>query len=150
MANQVNKIIEGLFITNYSSALDPNNIMENNIQTVINCTKTNDKVNLNIDYLQIPIDDPPSYSDIQFLNTNFMDIFLFIDKSLFNRRNVLVHCVMGSQRSATVIAIYLMVKFGLKYPDAIAYIKEKRPICFWGKVNYLESLKHIENVNNDK
>jgi len=146
MANQINKIVEGLYITNYQSALNVQNIQFNNIHTIINCTKKNDRVNLNVNYLQVPIDDPPSFEDIQFVNNNFMKITRYIDNSISSGKNVLVHCVMGSQRSATIIALYLMTKYGMGYNDAIGYIKSKRPICFFGKVNYLESLVYVDKI----
>lgn len=146
MANQINKIVDGLYITNYQSALDENAITSNNIKTIINCTKKNERVNLNVNYLQVPIDDPPSNEDIQFVNSNFVYVVKYINNSISNGKNVLVHCIMGSQRSATIIAIYLMVKYKMKPPEAINYMKSKRPICFFGGVNYKDSLAYVNNV----
>jgi protein-tyrosine phosphatase len=80
------------------------------------------------------------------MNNNFMKIMRYIDNSISSGKNVLVHCVMGSQRSATIIALYLMTKYGMGYGDAIGYIKSKRPICFFGKVNYLESLLYVDKI----
>lgn len=143
MVDQINQIIRGLYITNYESAIDSNKLLRYNIKTVINCTNKNDKTTLNINYLQIPIDDPPSTKDINFINRNFMQIVDYIDAAIMRDENVLVHCVMGSQRSATIVAVYLMAKFRVGYMDAITYIKSKRSICFFGDVNYIDSLTYV-------
>jgi len=146
--NQINKIIDGLYIGNYNAALDPNIITSYNIQTIVNCTKKKNRINMNVDYLQVPIDDPPSIADTEYVNSNFVPIVTFISNSINNGKNVLVHCIMGAQRSPTIVAIYLMVKFGVNYQVAIQFIKSKRPICFFGNINYINSLVFIQNQIN--
>ena len=147
MSNKINKIIDNLYIGNYSGALDKDIIMQYNINTIVNCTKKKDKINMDVDYLQIPIDDPPYTNDIAYVNTNFIEIINFILNAMKNG-NVLVHCVMGSQRSAVIVSIVLMMRFGLNYENAIKFVKSKRSICFFGKVNYLESLVYVQNQIN--
>jgi len=41
---------------------------------------------------------------------------------------VLVHCVMGISRSATVVCAYLIAEEGMTGPAAIDFVREKRPI----------------------
>lgn len=144
-ANKIDKVIDNLYIGNYDGALDKNIILSHGIKTIVNCTKRKDKINMNVNYLQIPIDDPPYMNDINYVNKNFVDIVNFISNAR-NYGNVLVHCVAGSQRSATIVAIFLMVKFKLNYKDAIQFMKSKRPICFFGNVNYMDSLIHTQNM----
>ena len=146
--NQIDKITDNSYISTYDAALNQNVILSHNIQTIINCTKKKNKINMNINYLQVPIDDPPYITDIEYVNTNFIEIINFIYNEINNGKNVLVHCVKGSQRSATIVAIYLMVKFGLNYENAIKFIKSKRSICFFGNVNYLNSLVYVQNQIN--
>ena len=148
MMNQIDKIIDGLYISTYDVALNQNIITSHNIQTIVNCTKKKNKINMDITYLQVPIDDPPYVTDIDYVNTNFIEIINFIYNEINNGKNVLIHCVKGSQRSATIVAIYLMVKFGLNYINAVKFIKSKRPICFFGNVNYLNSLIYVQNQIN--
>jgi protein-tyrosine phosphatase len=143
--NEIDEIIPGLYVGTYNAALDKDIILSNNIQTIINCTKKQDKIDLDIDYLQIPIDDPPYITDINYINTNFIHIVTLINNSINKRKNVLIHCMKGSQRSAVIATIFIMIKFGLNYMNAIQFIKLKRPICFFGSVNYLNSLLYIQN-----
>ena len=60
--------------------------------------------------------------------------------------NVYVHCHAGMQRSACVVAAYLMAQFGLKPEEAIRYIKSKRPIAFTPFVNFQKSIDNYYNT----
>lgn len=144
MSSQIDKILEYLYIGNYYSALDKNIITNYDIGTIVNCTTQREKLNVN-NYLQVSINDPPTLSDINYLNKNFMIIANFIEKSIKNKINVLVHCLNGSQRSATVVATYLIIRYKLNPNNCINFIKSKRPICFFGSVNYHKSLAFIYN-----
>ena len=51
----------------------------------------------------------------------------YIDEYISKGMNVLVHCHAGMQRSATMVAVYLMVKYGCNDIDNIIYfIKSKQ------------------------
>lgn len=50
----------------------------------------------------------------------------FIDGSLQNGGNVLVHGNVGISRSAAFVITYIMETFGMKYRDAFAYVQERR------------------------
>ncbi|KAF8432956.1 protein-tyrosine phosphatase-like protein [Boletus edulis BED1] len=52
---------------------------------------------------------------------------LFIETALSHGGKVLVHCVMGISRSATVICAYLMVSQRLSVSAAIQYVRKSRP-----------------------
>ena len=141
--SKINQIIQGLYISSYDVALDKNTIDELNIKTIVNCTCKDEKLD-NITYLRIPINDPPLQEDIVYVNTHYQNIVQYIDNKLM-MGNVLVHCQAGSQRSATIVAIYLMMKYNMTASNAISLIKSKRPICFFGNVSYRESLTHVQN-----
>ena len=40
--------------------------------------------------------------------------------------NILIHCYMGSSRSATIVILYLIDKYKMSLEKAIHYIKQKR------------------------
>ncbi|KAF9647180.1 phosphatases II [Thelephora ganbajun] len=53
----------------------------------------------------------------------------FIQEALKDPESkVLVHCVMGISRSATVVSAYLIARDAMTAPEAIDFIRERRPI----------------------
>jgi hypothetical protein len=42
--------------------------------------------------------------------------------------NILIHCYMGSSRSATIVIYYLMKKYNMTLDNSINFVKEKRNI----------------------
>ena len=59
---------------------------------------------------------------------------------------VIVHCAMGIQRSASVVACYLL-KYGVRngVKDTIDFIRSKRNVAFSTGYNFLRAIKHFEN-----
>jgi len=51
----------------------------------------------------------------------------FIDSGVAAREGVLVHCMAGRSRSATVVLAYLMTRHGMSLADAYQFLKSKRP-----------------------
>lgn len=60
-------------------------------------------------------------------NTHFDDCINWIDERLNNNENVLIHCQLGVNRSATMVIVYLMKKFNWTYDEAYKFVKDKRP-----------------------
>jgi len=42
---------------------------------------------------------------------------------------VMVHCKLGSSRSAAIVLAYLMLKRHLPAPEAVSLVRSKREIC---------------------
>ena len=70
-----------------------------------------------------------------------------IDKSLTENKPVLVHCYAGRQRSASLIAAYLIYKYNYTLDEAYKLIISKRPQAFhYGKgFNFNKSLLEYQN-----
>jgi len=60
-----------------------------------------------------------------------------------NKAAILVHCYAGAQRSATVVAAYLMKYCDDKHDwqNAVNYIKAKRDIAFYPETNFQKALE---------
>lgn len=58
----------------------------------------------------------------------FLSIFLILFSPLFSSGKVLVHCIMGVSRSATLVLSYLMLKHSFSLRDALRHIVKKRAI----------------------
>lgn len=63
-----------------------------------------------------------------------------IDRELRAGNNVVVHCLAGRQRSATVVCAYMMFSHGMTVDAAVAYLKSKKRDVFFVGMNFGESL----------
>lgn len=60
-----------------------------------------------------------------------------------NGKPVLVHCAMGIQRSATIIACYLIKYYNLSFDKTIMYIKFKREQAFTTGITFKEAIEYF-------
>jgi len=74
-------------------------------------------------YLKIPIKDNSSENIVAWFQTAFD----FIDKVKESDDHILIHCVGGVSRSATIAIAYVMKHFSLSLDNAYRYVKDKRP-----------------------
>lgn len=74
-------------------------------------------------YLKIPIQDNSSENIVAWFQTAFD----FIDKVKESDDHILIHCVGGVSRSATIAIAYVMRHLSLSLDNAYRYVKEKRP-----------------------
>ncbi|KAI8869148.1 hypothetical protein GQ42DRAFT_179498 [Ramicandelaber brevisporus] len=79
-------------------------------------------------YLTVDVIDSPNVRIEPLLDQVADFIHSAIDGSENSRNIVLVHCVVGMSRSATVLAAYLIKYRGMLADQAIEYIKRARPI----------------------
>ena len=91
-------------------------------------------------YINLPVHDSPD--ECEYLlslikNTCVLEKMYF---ALLQNKPVLVHCFAGMQRSCALVACYLVKYNNMTPHDAIDYIKLKRPIAFFGKVNFMETI----------
>lgn len=129
------EIVPGLYLSNYLSAREvllPNNML------VINCTKNLPMVKGGA---RIAVNDDLQPNSIQGMTHSLPVIVPYIDKALSENRPVLVHCAAGQQRSAAVIAAYLMYKYEYTPEYAVQFVKSKKPDAFLNGVNFEKSLK---------
>jgi protein-tyrosine phosphatase len=129
-----NEIIQNLYLGNETSSK-----IYNDIDIIINCSKDLPFTKKCLG-IRIPIDDSPEESSrlFKFLKTNkVLDI---MHNFLGNNKKVLVHCRMGMQRSCTVVACYLIKYYNFTPQQAVAFIKNKRHIAFFGNVNFYRTL----------
>ncbi|KAH8075852.1 protein-tyrosine phosphatase-like protein [Cristinia sonorae] len=76
--------------------------------------------------LHIPLMDTSDTDILQHLEATTAFIKAAIEESPNN--NVLVHCLMGISRSATVVCAYLVATTSMSADETIDFVREKRPI----------------------
>ena len=143
-----NKIIDRVWVGDYISSLDKNFIISNNINVIINASKDlpfiNDKYN-NLIKIRIPVNDDLQKDSIINMFHFYKKIIPIIDFFIKKNKNILIHCYAGVQRSASLLAAYLLYK-GYNLPDAINLIQQKRNITFTPQINFYPSLINYQSL----
>ena len=85
----------------------------------------------------LKIADNPSFNIIKY----FGDSLNFISGD----EKVLVHCLAGSSRSASIVIAYIMWKKKMKYMDALEFVKSKRSYIYPND-GFKEQLKIFEGM----
>ena len=94
--------------------------------------------------MRIPIRDTRD----NFIEKYFQNSLQFINKH--NNKKILVHCYMGSSRSAIIIINYLVFQKNMELKDAIDFLKQKRNLININE-NFVDDLKkRIQNKNEKK
>lgn len=117
---------------------------DRDINVVINCTREIKFLDNNNKQYRLDIDDDLSDDAIKKMYSKIYDIIDYIHNEIEKGNNVLVHCHKGIQRSANIVAAYLMKYGRINYTAAMKYIRDKRPICFLPSNNFIVVLKKIE------
>jgi protein-tyrosine phosphatase len=124
---RVSEIIPGLFIGDLHVAESAPLLASLGITHVLSAMRGFVDVpsELPIRRAQIPLDDMPFSELAAFLptSTSFLN-----DAFRDPNARVLVHCVQGVSRSASVVAAYLMVRSGWTASQAVQFVKSKRAV----------------------
>lgn len=126
-------IIDNIYLGNAYNASNYNNLKYKNIKLIINVTEEipnyyNDYNDF--EYYNIQIKDLNSNHITQYINNTIVKIRKFYTDNKANDtnniQNTLVHCFMGSSRSATIVIAYLSKYHNMTIEKAIEYCKMKR------------------------
>lgn len=93
-------------------------------------------------YLYLPLDDDPREN----ISKYFEKSYQFIKNQTDQGIPVFVHCVQGKSRSSTIVAYYLMRKYGITAIEALNMVKSKRPIIC-PNPGFIKALVDHENPN---
>ncbi|KAI3363142.1 hypothetical protein L3Q82_011797 [Scortum barcoo] len=94
---------------------------------------------MDIQYLGVEADDKPTFNISQY----FCPATQFIHEALsYPQNKVLVHCVMGRSRSATLVLAYVMMKHSLSVVDAIEHVRQRR--CILPNHGFLKQLRALD------
>jgi len=137
----MNEIIPNLYLSSFTNAqLYPD--IKNCY--IVNCTKNLDM--LSKTGIRLSVDDDMNTKNLDIM---FESLILLTDKiheQIKNNNTVVVHCLAGQQRSATVIAAYLMRYKKLTLIDSIKFTRNKRNEAFFWQVNFRDSLERFSYI----
>lgn len=139
-----NKITNNIWLGNYIDSSNETFIRNNNIRVIVNCSKNlpfyMDDAEVPFRY-RIPVDDDRAHNSIELMYLYLPKIVQIMKYHISRGENIYVHCHAGMQRSATVIAAYLMNQYGLDMYEAMSHIKKYRSIAFTPFINFERSLE---------
>jgi len=141
-------IIDNIYLGNACDASYYYKLKNSNIESIINVTTEIPNYFKNdFEYFNISIND---FNSESFSNEMFNNVlnFIYEKQKKEDSGSILIHCYMGSSRSATIIILYLMDKYGYTIDNALNFLKEKRDIV---NVNtqFIEDLKQFKRISVD-
>ena len=142
--NQADMFVPRVWLGNKHASMDENFLRQHGIQTVFNCTKDLPFHHTMRRRYRVPVDDNLEEEEIRNMELWSFEIIYKLLLEYKEGNTILVHCAAGMQRSAAVVAMFLMVLTGMKHEDAMLYIKDKRPIAFHQSANFLRSIQGFE------
>ena len=137
-----NKITNYLYLGNIDSLK-----YQDQFYLIVNCTKHIPIATKCKETIRIPVDDHPTECEnmIKYMdNTNVLER---IHICRMNKQPVLIHCHAGMQRSAAVLACYLLHYYNITPDEAIRFIKTNRPIAFYPQVNFMKVIRNEYQKN---
>ena len=76
------------------------------------------------------MDDTEKAADVDVLGQCFPEAVAFIEDCLVTKQTpLLVHCMAGASRSASVVCAYLILKYNLTVKEALELVRSARPIA---------------------
>ena len=142
------EILPGLWLGNRTASQDSTFLRSKRIGAVFNATK-DIPFQSGVDRrYRIPVDDNLQEEEIRNMELWSYEIVyklrMEMKRAEAEGTGVLVHCAAGMQRSAAVVAMYLIALEHMKSEDAIHFIQERRPIAFRPRANFLRAIQGFE------
>jgi hypothetical protein len=139
-------ILDDLYLASYND-VKYSGQFDSSTFAVVNCTK-------NLKMLghgtRIAVDDDRTHESNMVLYNSFPFVCQWIKQHLDNGQPVVVHCRAGQQRSAGVMAAYLMWNKGMSLEQSVTYIKLCKSDAFLYGVNFREALEKWAKQNVSK
>jgi protein tyrosine/serine phosphatase len=142
--NDADEILPGLWLGNAKASQNIQFLKEKNIKAIFNCTKDIPFAPLPVNRYRIPVDDNLQAGELRNLELWSFEIVAKIAKERRLGHPILVHCAAGMQRSAAVVAMYLIATQQLSKEEAIKAIRQKRSIAFMPMANFGTSISGFE------
>lgn len=139
----ISHIYKNIYLGNANVAYTPEILKKYNIQAIVQALPISIPNNGIDEYLVIPINDHPSEN----LLSHIPSFFEFMKKN--KNKNILIHCMAGISRSASLVIAWLMYKFNFNYETSHKYVLSKRSIIN-PNPGFVEQLKKLENELNNK
>lgn len=144
----MSEILPWLFLGDRDDASNICFLRRHKIECIVNCTNDlpfyfkNARHPYTFQYIKCPVNDDLTMKSGKRMSQILPDVVKTLKDNAMNLRPTLVHCKMGRQRSATVVAAYLLyIKRFDRVEDAIKFIQDRRCYSFYPGANFGKELK---------
>ena len=141
------KVCDNLYLSDQEAALNHQLCKTLQFKLVVNCTNHTPYIkprNPNTTYIKVAVEDNCRQKEVTKL-ISYLPYIVEVMHGVLSQNNVvLVHCRLGRQRSATVVAAYLMWERCITMTDAIKHIQRLNPTAFQPEANFKRSLEMFE------
>ncbi|KAL0964897.1 hypothetical protein UPYG_G00274090 [Umbra pygmaea] len=119
------RILPHLYLGCQRDVLNKELMQQNDIAYVLNASNTCPKPDYipESHFLRVPVNDSFCEKILPWLDRSVE----FIEKAKASNACVLVHCLAGISRSATIAIAYIMKRMDMSLDEAYRFVKEKRP-----------------------
>ncbi|XP_030416441.1 dual specificity protein phosphatase 8 isoform X1 [Gopherus evgoodei] len=119
------RILPHLYLGSQKDVLNKDLMTRNGISYVLNASNSCPKPDFICDshFMRIPVNDNYCEKLLPWLDKSIE----FIDKAKVSSCQVIVHCLAGISRSATIAIAYIMKTMGMSSDDAYRFVKDRRP-----------------------
>ena len=123
VANDMDEIISNLWVGSIRAVSDVEALRQHNIHSVLSAMRGRVNLAETFTHFQIQLDDTDNADALAF----FPQCIAFIENELDAGRGVLVHCMAGMSRSATICCAYLMYAKQVDAQTALDMLVKARP-----------------------
>jgi len=144
IGDNANEILPRLWLGNAKAAHDNDFLKSKNIYTVFNCSKDIPFHPRAKRCYRVPVDDNLQAEEIRNMELWSFETISKLCQEYKTGSTILVHCAAGMQRSAAVVAMFLIATTKVSSDEAMAHIRSKRPIAFMPMANFATAIKGFE------
>jgi dual specificity phosphatase 12 len=144
-SNNADEILPGLWLGNAQASRDEVFLRTHGIQTVFNCTKDIPFHPSILNRYRVPVDDNLQPEEIRNMELWSYEILYKLIGEYKKGKPILVHCAAGMQRSAAVVAMFVMTTKGMNWEQAKRHIKQRRAIAFFPGANFEKAIVGFYN-----
>lgn len=145
-SDPANEILPGLWLGNRHASMDENFLQMNGIQVVFNCTKDLPFSPLISSQYRVPVHDNLKEEEIANMERWSKEIVYCLMREYKSGKAILVHCMAGVQRSAAVVAMFLIAYLQIHALDAYQFIKDRRSIAFHPRANFGRAIDSFDRM----
>lgn len=121
--NQISK----LYLGSFPASLCPDELKKKNITHILSLVDIYPVYPEFFDYKIIPYRD--SVNENLFQDDKLKKALEYVEKTLSEGHNILVHCFFGKSRSSSIVIAYMIKNLGYTYDQALNMVKQNRTIA---------------------